>query len=308
MLNYGIVTTHDVICAVCRRSPVGRDLEVVTIRDYLNISVQQEFNYFKCPCGVYYLRNQPDEDQIPQIYTDNYEAYNKNSGIVARLKAIRMRSVLKPLLVSGRQSRILDYGCGSGEFISSISELVDVPIIGYDIKEPTGNIPSNMIFVGSEKEIDAHGQFDLIFSFQVIEHVVDPGEFLDSLKGRLSTNGKLVLETPGTSGILFTKYLRIFWGGWHAPRHFVLFNRESLIDLCLKRGFDILSFEYIPSPFQWIESIRAMLPLKIRQSNFLSLKNTPLVALVYLIDNLLILARFRSSNMKVVLRNSSDSA
>ena len=301
MLNYGTVKTLDVDCPICLKSPDQNSKDIVTVRDYLNISSKQQFVYHRCICGVYYLRNQPIKDQISMIYSNNYESYKINSGFVSKLKMIRMRSILKPLLVAGRQTKILDYGCGSGEFMFSIANLVDVPIVGYDFKEPSMPTKSNVIFVESDKEIQVHGKFDLIFSFQVIEHLSDPFQFLKDLNLLLSSNGKVVLETPSSSGILFSKLFRINWGGWHAPRHFVIFNKKSLIDLCIKSGFSVEKFQYIPSPFQWLESIRPHLTSSSKLNKLLSLNNFILVAIFYCIDLFIILLRIRTSNMKLVL-------
>ena len=302
MLNYGKVKTQNVDCPICSKSPGQFSNDIVVVQDYLNISRQQEFRYYKCKCGVYYLRNQPTADQIAKIYSNNYQAYKINYGIVSKLKMLRMRSILKPLLISGRQTKILDFGCGSGEFMFSISSLVDTSIVGYDFNSPSEPPKSNMIFVESKEEIDALGKFDLIFSFQVIEHLNNPHQFLKYLSEKLSPNGRLVLETPSSSGILFSKLIRINWGGWHAPRHFVIFNKKSLIELCKNSGFSVEKFQYIPSPFQWIESFRPYISSDSKLNKILSLNNFLLVALFYGVDLLLILIRFRSSNMKLVLK------
>jgi 2-polyprenyl-6-hydroxyphenyl methylase/3-demethylubiquinone-9 3-methyltransferase len=44
------------------------------------------------------------------------------------------------------------------------------------------------------------GQFDLITSLEVIEHVADPATFLKALANRLAPDGLLILSTPNATG------------------------------------------------------------------------------------------------------------
>lgn len=47
---------------------------------------------------------------------------------------------------------------------------------------------------------DLGGQFDLVTSLEVIEHVVDPGAFVKALAARLAPGGLMVLSTPNATG------------------------------------------------------------------------------------------------------------
>lgn len=300
MLNYDWVSTREVDCPLCRRTSQESE-GVITVPDYLNISTKQYFNYHKCFCGVYFLANQPNPDQISKIYSEKYAAYIAKNSLVSRIKKNRMRSTVKPLLINEFQTKILDYGCGSGEFIDAICDLVDSPIVGYDIIPINYFHKSNSILVNSRAELIDLGPFDLVFSFQVIEHLVDPLEFLNFLNSVMKDSGRIVLETPSSSGFLFSKFIRKFWGGWHAPRHFVIFDKDSIFRLVKSAGFIVESFEYIPSPFQWIESIRPLIPPKSKINQYLNLNNFILVSIFYVFDRFLILLKFKTSNMRIVL-------
>ena len=205
-------------------------------------------------------------------------------------------------LDSIKPGKILDFGCGSGEFAYSASELVDTTVVGYDLFPPNNSYKSNVAFLNSEQSIKALGPYQLIFAFQVIEHVSNPRMFLEFLYSQLDSGGYLVIETPSSSGMLFSSISRSYWGGWHAPRHFLIFDKKSLTNLSTELGFQVESFQFIPSPFQWIETIRALLGKNSRLNKYLHLGNFLIVATVYLIDSIAIFLRFKSSNMKIVLR------
>jgi SAM-dependent methyltransferase len=274
----------------------------ITIQDYLNLSSNQDFDYVPCMCGVFYLENQPISSEIAKIYTNEYEAYHITEGLVAKIKKRRLQSLVTPYMSLGRGTKILDYGCGSGEFVFSASEMVDVAVVGFDVFPPTNSNKSNVVFSDSEESIKSLGPYQLIFAFQVIEHVSDPRLFINFLYSQLDSGGILVIETPSSSGILFSPLIRKFWGGWHAPRHFLIFDKKSLFKLSTEVGFKVESFQFIPSPFQWIETFRALLGKNLRLSKYLHLGNFLIVSAVYLIDFIAIFLKFKSSNMKIVLR------
>ena len=47
---------------------------------------------------------------------------------------------------------------------------------------------------------DLEGQFDLVISLEVIEHVADPAAFLKALAKRLAPGGLMILSTPNATG------------------------------------------------------------------------------------------------------------
>ncbi len=302
MLNYGEILTSKVNCPICGNLDLPSSGVKIPIQDYLNTSSGQIFYYVPCNCGVFYLENQPISSEIAKIYTKEYDAYHISKGIVTRIKKKRLQSLIMPHMSKGRGTKILDYGCGSGEFVYSASELVDATVVGFDLFPPTSSDKSNVVFLDSEHSIKTLGPYQLIFAFQVIEHVSDPRLFINFLYSQLDSGGTLVIETPSSSGILFSSLIRRYWGGWHAPRHFLIFDKKSLVDLSAEVGFEVESFQYIPSPFQWIETFRALLGKNPVFNKYLHLGNFLIVASVYLIDFIAIRLRFKSSNMKLILR------
>ncbi len=302
VLHYDSISTIEVPCPICKRHYTEGDV-TVSVRDFLNAGSQQEFDYVNCSCGVFFLKSQPTSEELPKIYSSEYEAYKEKSGIVAQIKNRRFINMVKPYMLHGSGTRVLDFGCGSGDFLESISPLTQSQLVGFDINPPKRS-SNKVIFLGREDEIKLHGPFDLIVSFQVIEHLPDPLVFLQNLNALLAEDGTILIETPSLSGLLFTRLIRKRWGGWHAPRHFVLFTKNTIEKLCTEAGFYVEEFSYIPSPFQWIETIRTYVPVNSKLNRILSLDNFFVVAISYIIDVILIKLVRKSSNMKLVLRRN----
>ena len=117
---------------------------------------------------------------------------------VDRHFAMDARSV-RPL--AGR--RVLDVGCGAGLLCEPLARL-GAAVTGVDAAEE--NIAAARLHAaGSGLAIDYHhgdiaalglGQFDLVSSLEVIEHVADKPAFLAALAASLESGGLMVLSTP----------------------------------------------------------------------------------------------------------------
>ncbi len=99
--------------------------------------------------------------------------------------------------------RVLDAGCGEGFGTQRLAE-VATSVTGIDRSEDaigtcrrTWNKPNLSFEVADVAEAGVlAGQFDLVCSFQIIEHLEDPTGFLEKLRGQLAPGGTLLLTTP----------------------------------------------------------------------------------------------------------------
>src|SRR5881275_863815 len=62
------------------------------------------------------------------------------------------------------------------------------------------------------------GQFDLITCMEVVEHVADPGAFVEALAKRLAPNGLLVMSTPNATGWAKLLMITIGEGSGRIPK------------------------------------------------------------------------------------------
>ncbi len=88
-------------------------------------------------------------------------------------------------------------------------------------------------------------KFDIIFAGDLIEHLVNPGLFLDACKKMLKEGGLLILTTPNTFNLFnltekLTKYEPTV-----NPDHTFYFNRKVIKVLLEKCGWQVDSFHGI---------------------------------------------------------------
>ena len=96
---------------------------------------------------------------------------------------------------------------------------------------------------------------DVFVLNQVIEHFARPGELVAVLAGALAPGGHLVIETPDTGGLDARWFSRRYWGGYHIPRHMVLFNQANLRILVERTGLQVVETARLSSPAFWVQSL-----------------------------------------------------
>src|SRR5262249_44381858 len=97
---------------------------------------------------------------------------------------------------------------------------------------------------------------DLIIMSQIVEHLRDPVAALGRLRKKLTPEGLLLLETPHVGGLDYMLFRRRYWGGYHLPRHFHLFTKDSLARTAERLGYRVVRQGSLPSPGFWIMSFR----------------------------------------------------
>ena len=114
-----------------------------------------------------------------------------------------VRTQIEPLLAP-RAERVLEIGCSSGETLRWLKGTGRAGRAwGIELFEPAAvaaRAHAEEVLVGNAEVLigSAFGteQFDLILCLDVLEHMVDPWRFVDTLQHRLAPGGRLVISVP----------------------------------------------------------------------------------------------------------------
>jgi 2-polyprenyl-6-hydroxyphenyl methylase/3-demethylubiquinone-9 3-methyltransferase len=142
-----------------------------------------------------------------------------------------------------RGSRILDAGCGRGEFCAFFKSLghhaEGIDISNAAIEYARRQHPDIAFHCGEIASLlpEKAGAFDCVFSSEVIEHLFDVKSYLESARSLLKPEGVLIITTPYHG---FAKNLMIDLFGYsrhYDPmgQHIRFFDRRGLDD-CLKQS------------------------------------------------------------------------
>jgi len=136
--------------------------------------------------------------------------------------------------------RVFDIGCGDGGFLARATGIGWVASGIDPDPKAVANCKSRGIDValgGVDSLSSIEGSsYDYITASHVLEHVHDPGKMLNEAFRLLRPGGILWLDTPNIQSLGHKRYRR-FWRDLDAPRHLVLFNRTSLLQLLRRSGF-----------------------------------------------------------------------
>jgi 2-polyprenyl-3-methyl-5-hydroxy-6-metoxy-1,4-benzoquinol methylase len=230
-------------CPVCEMSDFTHFLE---IKDYF--LTRENFKIQKCDaCGFKFVNPRPDKFEIGRYYqSDEYISHDaKSMNLVNRIyKIARVFSVknkFKIVCKHSRTGKILDIGCGTGEFLS-YCKTRGFNITGVEPNDKAGAYArqiNNIPVVKSLADIKTgHSSFICITMWHVLEHIHDLNETLEKVKSLLSPEGIFIVAVPNCNSWDAQKYGN-FWAAYDVPRHLHHFVDTTLNKLVSKHGFEI---------------------------------------------------------------------
>jgi SAM-dependent methyltransferase len=146
----------------------------------------------------------------------------------------------------GEQARLLDFGCGLGQFLTYCRETTGWHVAGVEPSDDaaTRARDSGLHVYSSLEECIANepAPFDAVVSLNVLEHLPDPARRLDELARVLAVGSVLAVMVPNDFSALQKSAQHALgcepW--WIAvPDHINYFNFESLCNLLSQRGFQV---------------------------------------------------------------------
>ena len=143
-----------------------------------------------------------------------------------------------------RGKKVADIGAGCGVFLDLVSPAAS-GVLGIELSDPMrAYLESKGHRVArSMKEIPA-GSLDLCVSFDVLEHVLDPRDFLSDARRILCQGGKFFIGVPNQNDFLKEicgAYLKFFY---HRS-HLYYFSSIVLSNLLLSAGFEIADVKFV---------------------------------------------------------------
>jgi 2-polyprenyl-3-methyl-5-hydroxy-6-metoxy-1,4-benzoquinol methylase len=137
------------------------------------------------------------------------------------------------------RGRLLDVGCGSGDWMERMREL-GWEVEGLDFDASAVEVARNkgcVVKLGSLEEIGYPSEcFDAIVLNHVIEHVPNPLDTVKECRRILRKGGKLLIATPNTNS-LGHRIFKTDWRGLEPPRHLHIFNPQAMGEMLRRAGF-----------------------------------------------------------------------
>ena len=228
-------------CIICNEN----NFEVIT--DLLRYNVKR--NVVRCKnCEIVSLEN-PEENVVDYTKSEYREKYTTIVGEKSTPKEFfdlqmnfqenRIKRI-KDLINS--DTEILEIGSSTGHFLESIKGQVS-KVVGIELD------PNHVKFAKEFCDLEIYEQpleeikfgnqkFDVIFMFQVFEHIQNPIEFLKNCKKILKPNGTIYVEVPNVDDILLSVYgIQSFKKRYFRAPHVYYYSKTTLEKMFTKAGF-----------------------------------------------------------------------
>ncbi len=190
-------------------------------------------------CGSIFPDVFPDTKSLDTAYSKYYTRELTSGSMSIKRKILRfLQGEFSYRSLIPGSKKILDYGCGSGDFLLEILKIrPEYNVFGSDISTPPEGYEDYFKFYENENLKNINEKFDYITLSHVIEHVEDPEDTFTSLIEILEDNGSIWIATPNSNSFLineFGEYARDI----DFPRHRLIFSHKNMKDALDRCGYD----------------------------------------------------------------------
>jgi SAM-dependent methyltransferase len=220
------------------------------------------FTYVLCPdCGTLFVNPRPPSQLLMDFYTRSRSTSFFVHGFFLPVAEARREKIFRPRAENIRdtfpeksKSVVGDIGAGFGIFLEELGNFwpsakliaIEPSIEMVDICRKKGLqvIPSSL-----EDVQGWDGQFDLLISFELFEHLYNPDEFLKKVWRLLRPEGYLLITTLNGNGF----DIQILWEKSKSvspPNHLNFFNPRSITMLLQANNFSVEKAD-TPGKLDW---------------------------------------------------------
>ena len=178
----------------------------------------------------------PSKEKIGAYYkSDEYYSHQENKkGFIPKLyeaiKKVNLKHKLKIATKGQQVGKLLDIGCGVGDFIH-VAEQQGWKCLGVEPSDEAKAIARKRIkanIINSELLEDIPNEtFDVITMWHVLEHVDDLKWQIEQLRRLIKPNGRIVIAVPNYKSY-DGQFYKELWAAYDVPRHLNHFNKQTI--------------------------------------------------------------------------------
>jgi 2-polyprenyl-3-methyl-5-hydroxy-6-metoxy-1,4-benzoquinol methylase len=233
------------LCPLCASTEFEKFLQA---KDYT--ASGESFTIVRCvQCQFTFTNPRPAQTEIGRYYQS--EKYISHTGggrglldkIYLSARNFTLRWKLNSIHAYQKPGELLDFGCGTGEFLAFCQSKGWV-VTGVEPSENARTKANQNIGKTVSQNISEIGvkQFDAITLWHVLEHIHELESELKKITSHLKKDGTIFIAVPNYQSP-DGQYYKQFWAGYDVPRHLWHFSKDSMKQLLSKVGLQLLEIK-----------------------------------------------------------------
>ncbi len=202
-----------------------------------DVSKQVDINNVQCEkCSAIFMNPCYSSKGFSLLFEEAGMSYGSSDG-----RPMEQVNWLNNYKLLEENSRILDIGCGTGNFLASLP--TNIFKVGVDIDKTSIDIAKqkhkNIEFICSSfEDLIYEDNIDLITMNHVLEHLSNPKEVLERLYDLSNSNTRLLIEVP-----IIENGLTNDINGFFSVQHLTHFSRNSFKNILKLSGWEVVKWE-----------------------------------------------------------------
>jgi 2-polyprenyl-3-methyl-5-hydroxy-6-metoxy-1,4-benzoquinol methylase len=252
-------------CPACGAPHVP--VRVSGARDYISL---ESFDIGGCAaCGLLVTSDLPEGRTLASYYGPRY--YGRRHSITAGFRVARRRRDLERQFPAAFQGRLLDIGCGPGDFPRAMRQA------GWQVEgSEVDQAALEALRRDGIEAIDADalirdartGVFDAITCWHALEHTPDPAAVVRAAARLLAPGGVFQVAVPD-AGSRHARWFGRYWFHYEVPRHQVHFTGRTLTAMLTREGFEVRVTSRTTAEYDWFGVVQSALNMVSVRPNVL---------------------------------------
>jgi len=239
-------------CFLCENRSLNK---IFSTLDY--IASKKNFDILECSkCDMRITSPFPEENELHKYYeSKNYRPHKKRSylpidyiyNIIRKFMFFKKRKLIEKNS-NLKKGKLLDIGCGTGEFAEFMKNS-GWEVVCVDSSKEARNIAMerfNLKVLEVEEFFNLKNvKFDVITMWHTLEHVDKPLKYVDKVNKILNDNGKFVFAVPNYKSF-DSKFFGEYWSANDVPRHLYHYSIKSVKKIVKKSNLVISNIKGLP--------------------------------------------------------------
>ena len=237
-------------CPVCKNDKI---INHIICKDHMLTG--ESFSITQCSnCSFLFTNPRPIAENIGKYYqSEKYISHsNKTNNLISLaykfVRKFTLSQKVKLINTISSEKSILDFGCGTGEFLLSCKK-DKWKINGFEPDNNArekANVITKINITSNFQELKQIENVSLITLWHVLEHIPELNKTFKILKSKLSNTGKFLIAVPNYQSFDAMHY-REFWAAYDVPRHLYHFSMKTMELFLNNHGLNI--YRIIPMKF-----------------------------------------------------------